>query len=240
MAASFSDFSEKLSQSFLCSVFVMKRATVRVNVARRHARFSEAYTARIIRDFTMKRSLLALSCSFLFLVPVFAVDAQTGSTKTQSGPSGISSPKQIPTAGQVFTPDRAMKLLQAKGAKTEMKTSDNKGMKVVTVSAVLEQNDFNYAFDVVFATPANGTTLWWYSSILNNNAKNLPLDKLQGLLKENNVMAGDCTFMINPNWALLLNSRSYAGIATDQHIHNDLTRFMRDVKETSQLWYVPQ
>jgi hypothetical protein len=186
----------------------------------------------------MKRFIIAVSCSFCLLFPALAAFGQSGPVKMMA--NSMSAPKQATIGTQVFTPERAVQLLQGKGAQTEVKHSEANGTKLVTITASLEQSDFKYTFNVIFATPKNGTTLWWYTSVLNTNANSLPANKLHGLLKENNVMAGDAAFMINPQGTLMLNSRSYAGIATDQHIHNDLTRFMRDIKETSNLWYTGQ
>lgn len=180
--------------------------------------------------------LFTLSCSALLFVLAMPVNAQPGPVKKMpAGPNGSAS---SPAVGQSLTPERVAKLLQTKGAKTDLKTFDNNGMKIVRVSATMQQDDFMYLFDVVFVTPTNGTTTWFYTTVLNNNAKNLPLDKLQGLLKENSVMAGNCAFLINPQGALQLNSRSYAGNITDQLFQSDIAYFLRDIRETSHLWYV--
>jgi hypothetical protein len=203
------------------------------NIAVRRATLSRRSVMRFAR-------LLLPAISALVLLAVgTSLDAQTGPIKKKKdgdGGSGPTNPAPV-GPGTELTPERITKLLQGKGAATEMKTLDNKNNKITRITAKLEQDDFRYNFDVVFVVPPKGQAMWYFTAVLNKNAKDLPVDKLQGLLKENNVMAGDCAFMITPDWQLQLNSRSYAGIITDQLFNGDINRYLKDVRETANLWY---
>jgi len=138
--------------------------------------------------------------------------------------------------GAALTPTRIEKLMQDKGAATETKVQDVAGSRITRVTARLEKDDFRYSFEIVHVVPAKGVPMWFFTAALNNNAGQLPMNKLQGLLKENNVMAGDCAFMINPQGVLQLNSRSYAEVVTDQIFHSLVNGFLKDIRETSNLW----
>ncbi|MBI1832804.1 MAG: hypothetical protein HYR84_15285 [Planctomycetes bacterium] len=192
----------------------------------------------------MFRRLLVPALSAIVLAfGTASIDAQTGpinkspSPGNGNGPNGATNPNPAPAMlGAALTPERVASLLQAKGAKTETNVSEIGGNRITKITARIEKDDFRYSFDVVYVTPAKGIPMWFYTAALNTGANNLPMNKLQGLLKENNLMAGDCAFMITPQGVLQLNSRTYAGVITDQFFHNDVTRFMKDIRETSHLW----
>ncbi|HZZ79050.1 MAG TPA: hypothetical protein VFE62_11055 [Gemmataceae bacterium] len=194
----------------------------------------ELSSAKSKRSSTWKPFVLTLFCSGALMVVALPIHAQTGPLpKKSSGGPGAPPPHVV----QGLTAERVVQLLQGKGARTEVKLFDNNGVKITRVSVTMEQNDFMYVFDINLVTPPSGTKFWFFSSVLNTNAKNLPLDKLQGLLTKNFGLAGNCAFMVNPQGALQLNSCSYGGAIDDQLFHSDIAFFLRSIRESANVWY---
>jgi hypothetical protein len=175
-------------------------------------------------------SVIVLACASL------AADAQTG--PVGAGQKGQGGPKGGVGATQGLTPDRAVSLLQAKGAQTKVSTAENQNAKFTMVQAKLQTNDFMYDFVVVFVTYNNGNQSWYLSANLNPKSANLSAAQLQGLLKENFVMSGDNFFMIDPQTgAVMMQSGRYSVSIGDQIFQRSVDIYMNDIKATANLWY---
>jgi hypothetical protein len=189
---------------------------------------------------SIRRFLLpSLTLAFLACATLSA-DAQTGPIGSAKTPAKGPAVKQGPAATQGFSPDRVVGLLKAKGAQTKVTSNETKNGKFTVVQVGVKTDDFMYDFDVVFANFANGVKVWYLSTPLNTNASSLSAAQLQGLLKENFAMSGDNIFMIDSQNTLLLESSRYNLNTTDQVFMATVETYMKDVKETSTVWYSGQ
>ena len=114
---------------------------------------------------SIHRFLVALLSVIVLACGSQMADAQTGPVK-----KNVNASPAVKTAAvsPALTANKIADLLQAKGAKTEIKTSENKEGTQFThiLAAVQVPDDFNYSFEVIFATPAQGPGFWYVSTVL--------------------------------------------------------------------------
>jgi hypothetical protein len=177
-------------------------------------------------------SVIVLACGSL------AANAQgTGPVKKSGGSISGPGPISAPAVGQNLTSDKVISLLQAKKAETTVSNQEVNGTKFNIVRAKFQADDFGYDMDVVFVTHANGAKSWYFSAPLNTNGTGLTLDRLQGLLKRNYVMGAYNTFMIDPQTGTVMIQSSRFGITVNEQTFNsELGIYMKNIKETYELW----
>jgi hypothetical protein len=176
-------------------------------------------------------SVIVLACGSL------TVNAQnTGPIK--NGGKFMPGPTPAPGMAQSLTPERVVSLLKAKGAETTVANNQAaNGVKTTTVRTKMQANDFGYDFDIVFMTYTNGSKAYYLSAPLNTNGMGLSLEKLQGLLKRNNVMGGAFSFSIDAqSGTLMIQSCNFATTVAEQTFQNDLGIYLKNIKDAYEWW----
>jgi hypothetical protein len=185
---------------------------------------------------SIRRFLLPSITAMVLACSAMVADAQTGPIGGTKGNGQVKGNGQNGNiqAAQELTAEQMATLFQAKGAKTTLSTGN--GSQVVRVQ--IEAGGWQYDFDVIIQTYANGGKGWFLSAPLNANAKNFSAAQLSALMKKSFDLNGTAFFGIGNQGMLFLETPHFGTVMNEQMINQIVTNYLNNIRGTADQWNV--